>query len=154
MRKALFVLSAFCVVCLTFGLASAGQEIPADVNDDCRVDVCDLVFVLDRLGQDPTTGDNWRADVNQDGRINIADIILVRNNLMRKCQPSITVVSPNGGEVWGDRHGSRYQVEVGVRQSRRQDTHQLPRSYAEPGIGEHNDSRNRQHRRLRLADSD
>ncbi|HUW34070.1 MAG TPA: dockerin type I domain-containing protein [Planctomycetota bacterium] len=35
------------------------------------VDVFDLIFVRNLLGQTAGTGDNWKADVNEDGRINV-----------------------------------------------------------------------------------
>ena len=64
----------------------SGWKIPGDANGDCRVDVMDIVFVRNHLGQDVLSGDNWKADVNQDGNINILDMIFVRQHLMTKCQ--------------------------------------------------------------------
>jgi len=52
-----------------------------DPNGDGRVNILDLIFVRNRLNQDPFSGDNWKADVNQDGRINILDLIYIRNNM-------------------------------------------------------------------------
>jgi len=58
------------------------RQFPAgDVNRDWAVDILDLIYVRNRLGADPTTGDNARADANGDGRINILDLIFVRNRL-------------------------------------------------------------------------
>ena len=56
-----------------------------DVNDDCQVNILDLILVRNLLGQPTETGDNWRADLNSDGRINILDMILVRNRLGVHC---------------------------------------------------------------------
>ena len=50
-------------------------------NGDSRVDVLDLIFLRNLLGQNVNTGDNWKADVNEDGRINVCDIIFTRNRL-------------------------------------------------------------------------
>ena len=62
--------------------ASKGKWILAgDGNGDSRVDVLDLIFVRNRLGQDVGTGENWKADVNEDGRINVLDLIFARNRL-------------------------------------------------------------------------
>jgi len=55
-----------------------------DVNEDCIVDLRDLVFVRNRLfSEDP--GDA-AADVNKDGFINLEDLIIVRNNLGATCE--------------------------------------------------------------------
>jgi len=59
--------------------------IPGDANGDCKVNILDLIYVRNRLNQNPDTGDNYMADVNEDGRINILDLIYVRNRLNTKC---------------------------------------------------------------------
>ncbi len=56
-----------------------------DANLDYRVNILDLIFVRNRLGQAVSSGNNWQADVNQDGKINILDLIAVRNQLGVKC---------------------------------------------------------------------
>jgi len=55
--------------------------IPQDVNQDGKVNILDLIYVRNKLNQNPGSGDNWRADVNDDGRINILDLISIRNKL-------------------------------------------------------------------------
>ena len=60
--------------------------IPGDTNFDCRINIIDLIFVRNRLQQDPTTSNNWQVDVNKDGAINIIDLIFVRNYLGAYCQ--------------------------------------------------------------------
>ncbi|HUT03398.1 MAG TPA: dockerin type I repeat-containing protein [bacterium] len=50
-----------------------------DVTGDGRLNILDLVYVRNRLGQDPESGDNLKADINGDGRINILDLIILRN---------------------------------------------------------------------------
>jgi hypothetical protein len=59
--------------------------LPGDVNSDCAVNILDLIFIRNRLRQDPSSGDNWKADANRDGEINILDLIFVRNQLGTKC---------------------------------------------------------------------
>jgi len=59
--------------------------IPGDATGDCKVNILDLIYVRNRLNQDPGTGDNYMADVNEDGKINILDLIYVRNRLNTKC---------------------------------------------------------------------
>jgi len=59
--------------------------VEGDSNLDCRVNILDLIFVRNRLNQDPTSADNWQADVNTDGRINILDLIYIRNRLNAVC---------------------------------------------------------------------
>jgi len=66
--------------------SKSGWPIPGDVNGDCSVNVLDLIWARNRLGQDVNTGDVWRADVNGDGRVNVLDLIAVRNRLGGKCQ--------------------------------------------------------------------
>jgi len=66
--------------------ATAVYNLFADANGDCTVNVLDLIFVRNRLGADPNTGDNWRANVvSGDMAINVLDLIAVRNYLGTKC---------------------------------------------------------------------
>jgi len=60
---------------------------PEDVNGGGRVNILDLIFVRNKLGQPVESGDNWRADVNRDGQINVLDMIRVRNKLNTICDP-------------------------------------------------------------------
>ena len=53
-----------------------------DANDDCAVDILDMIMVRNYLGDDPTSSDEAAAaDVNGDGAIDILDMIYVRNRL-------------------------------------------------------------------------
>lgn len=53
-----------------------------DVNDDCRVNILDLVFARNNLGQ----GSGSKADVTGDGKVNVADLVFVRERLGTKCK--------------------------------------------------------------------
>ena len=57
----------------------------AEVTGGCKVNVLDLIFVRNRLGEDPTSGENWKADVTGDRIINVLDLIYVRNHLQTTC---------------------------------------------------------------------
>ena len=58
----------------------------ADTNNDCKVDILDMIFIRNNLGaMEP---DN-EADTNQDGAVNIFDMFFVRNHLNEKCSESI-----------------------------------------------------------------
>jgi len=59
----------------------APPSLEGDANGDCKVNILDLIYVRNRLGQDPESGDNSTADANNDGRINVLDLIYVRNRL-------------------------------------------------------------------------
>jgi len=65
--------------------ATAVYNLLADANGDCVVNVLDLIFVRNRLGERPYTGDNWRADITCDMVINVLDLIAVRNYLGTRC---------------------------------------------------------------------
>lgn len=56
-----------------------------DVNDDCTVNVLDLIMAANHIGQGASLGDNWRADLNNDGKINMLDLLIIRNHLNEKC---------------------------------------------------------------------
>ena len=58
----------------------------ADADGDCQVTVKDLLFIRNRLSQDPSSGDNWKANVNEDATINILDLLFARNNLGNTCE--------------------------------------------------------------------
>jgi len=60
--------------------------LPGDANDDCKVNILDLIYIRNRLNQDVGTGDNWKADVTGDGKINILDLIFARNHLNTTCE--------------------------------------------------------------------
>jgi len=55
------------------------------VNGDCTVNILDLLFIRNRIGQDVFANDNSRADVNSDGRIDLLDLLCVRNMFGRPC---------------------------------------------------------------------
>ena len=56
-----------------------------DANMDCQVNILDLIFIRNKLNQDPNSGNNWQANVNNDTAINILDLIYVRNKLNTRC---------------------------------------------------------------------
>jgi len=56
-----------------------------DVNEDCIVNILDLIFVRNRLNKNVRKADNRKADVNKDEKINILDLIAVRNSLGTRC---------------------------------------------------------------------
>ncbi|HUW31664.1 MAG TPA: dockerin type I domain-containing protein [Planctomycetota bacterium] len=64
--------------------ASKSPWLPADANGDCIVNILDLIAIRNLLGQDPSTGSNWRGDTNNDGKINVLDLIAVRGKLGTK----------------------------------------------------------------------
>ena len=66
--------------------SKSGWNIPGDANDDCRVNLLDLLFVRDRIGRDTATGDNWKADVTNDGKVNLLDLLAVRDRLLTGCK--------------------------------------------------------------------
>jgi len=59
--------------------------IAGDANNDCRVNVLDLICVRNRINADPAEIDNASADVNGDAKINVLDLIGVRNELGVVC---------------------------------------------------------------------
>ena len=60
---------------------------PGDCNRDCYVNILDMLFVRNHLGQDPTSNANAKlADVNADGRVNILDLLAVRQHLTETCR--------------------------------------------------------------------
>jgi len=64
---------------------SAKWTMPGDTNDDCKINVLDLIFIRNNLNASPDSGGNWKADVNEDGKINVLDLIMVRNRLNTLC---------------------------------------------------------------------
>jgi len=62
------------------------RRLDGDVNNDCKVNIIDLIAVRNKINADAATGDNWWADVNNDGKINVVDMIYVRNRLNNRCE--------------------------------------------------------------------
>ena len=73
----------------TASIASASEVVPitvhnqplGDANDDLTVNLLDLIYVRERLGQDVASNGNWKCDVNEDGSINVLDLIAARRNM-------------------------------------------------------------------------
>jgi hypothetical protein len=58
------------------------KAVSGDVNRDDAVNILDLIFIRNHLGEDPLSSDSaGRADANGDGAVNITDLIYVRNRL-------------------------------------------------------------------------
>jgi len=66
-------------------LAEAAYRLAGDVNDDCQVNVLDLITIRNNLGRSVAEDENWQYGLNGDGRINVLDLIVCRNLLGAKC---------------------------------------------------------------------
>ena len=71
-------------------LTVAAQLIAGDVNRDAQVNILDLVFVAQQLGQDIPP--NSPADVNSDGVVNILDLVQVAQHFGNTAAPAALVV--------------------------------------------------------------
>jgi len=60
--------------------------LPGDLNDDCFVDILDLIIVSRAFGS-TSSSPNWNsvADLNQDGKIDVLDLRIVGENFGRSC---------------------------------------------------------------------
>ena len=52
-----------------------------DVNDDCTINILDLLAIRVHLNQDPAIGGAHDADINLDGHVNVLDMLMARNNM-------------------------------------------------------------------------
>ena len=87
MKHAL-IMAAILAIASCPGISKSRHwPITGDANGDCRVNVLDLLLIRNLLGQNPSTGSNWRADISQNGAINVLDLIQARNNLGSVCPP-------------------------------------------------------------------
>ncbi|HUW31517.1 MAG TPA: dockerin type I domain-containing protein [Planctomycetota bacterium] len=76
------ILSALLLVILSSSrLIALDLPYSADVNNDGRVNILDLLRVRDALSESPSSSQGFWHDVNVDGRIDILDMILTRNEL-------------------------------------------------------------------------
>ena len=75
-------LCALCFIMLV-GSAAPALEPPyaADVNNDGRVNVLDLIRLRNALSASPDSSQAFWHDVNRDGRLDILDLIMARNYL-------------------------------------------------------------------------
>jgi len=64
----------------------SGWNIQGDATEDCTVNILDMLFIRDQLGENVDSGDNWKCDLNNDDQINILDMLMVREHLNDKCQ--------------------------------------------------------------------
>ena len=60
--------------------------IPCDMNDDCVVNILDMILIRNNLNKDPGSEGRWKYDPNEDGNINILDMLFVRNSLGDRCE--------------------------------------------------------------------
>jgi len=75
------------IVAQTIIACTTKALLAGDVNEDCRVDILDLIGIRNRLGADPVSSPGAAAcDVTLDGKINILDLLAVRNKLGTRCQ--------------------------------------------------------------------
>jgi len=56
-----------------------------DVNDDCVVNILDLLDIIDCMMRGSNEPGDWKFDLNNDGVINIVDLIITRGNLNTSC---------------------------------------------------------------------
>lgn len=58
-------------------LGPIGSNVDLDVNNDGAITPADAIYVINRVGNDPTSGDNAPADVNKNGIIDAFDVGIV-----------------------------------------------------------------------------
>jgi len=63
----------------------------ADVNEDGRIDIRDLILVIEALGEAAPT--NPRVDVNEDGSVNKGDLLIIVENLDDSAIPAAPALS-------------------------------------------------------------
>ncbi|MDE0688630.1 MAG: dockerin type I domain-containing protein [Candidatus Poribacteria bacterium] len=63
-------------------ITAKGVESSGDVNQDGIVNVLDIIFVAQNLGQKPPA--DPRVDVNKDGQVNVLDLVFVAERLGEK----------------------------------------------------------------------
>jgi len=65
---------------------TAKWRVAGDANNDCSVNILDLIRIRNLIGSNPGTGENWWANVNEDGAINVLDLIYARNRIGTACR--------------------------------------------------------------------
>ena len=70
------------------------QIVVGDVNRDGQVNILDLVFVAQQLGQ--TVPADSPADVNSDGAVNILDLVQVAQNFGNTAAPLVAMIAADG----------------------------------------------------------
>ena len=77
----------------------------ADVNEDGKIDIRDLILVIEALGEAAPT--NPRVDVNADGSVNKSDLLIIVENLDDSAIPAapalreaFAAVSPETLQMW------------------------------------------------------
>ncbi|RKU37225.1 hypothetical protein C6496_10795 [Candidatus Poribacteria bacterium] len=65
------------------------RSLSADVNEDGRVDLLDLVFVAKHINENPPTDE--RADTNSDGKVDIEDMIWI----IKAVEAKLTTAAPS-----------------------------------------------------------
>ena len=80
-------------------ITAEGVESSGDVNQDGTVNILDMIFVAQNLGQKPLS--NPRVDVNKDGQVNILDLVLVAEQLGQSvaAAPSLMDINPTTSDT-------------------------------------------------------
>jgi len=66
-------------------IIEAVYTLSGDATGSCTVGFEDLIFIRNRLGEDPQAPGNWAADVNSDQKIDILDLVYIRNRIGTTC---------------------------------------------------------------------
>ena len=80
-------------------ITAEGVESSGDINQDGTVNILDMIFVAQNLGQKPLS--NPRVDVNKDGQVNILDLVLVAEQLGQSvaAAPSLMDINPTTSDT-------------------------------------------------------
>jgi hypothetical protein len=74
------------MLCGLFFAPAANAQLAADLNNDCEVDVLDLLELLDQWGPCPAP---CPADINGDGTVDVLDLVLLLNQWGAPCPVSL-----------------------------------------------------------------
>ncbi len=81
MKKTIIgIIGFFLLLSMFSAFAQAASTCNADVNQDYKVNILDLILIRNNIGTN-----NLNYDINNDGKINILDLVEVRNQLNQRC---------------------------------------------------------------------
>ena len=82
-----FIFISLCVMAITLPMAASAQHVAGDVNNDGKVNIADVTWLIDCLLSDTNSAEWQNGDVDGDGNVSIADVSVLIDWMLAPSTP-------------------------------------------------------------------